>query len=62
MMQPIPDSSVAAGPMTVVPALTPERAGADAAKPVGAPLPLAVGAALFISCALIAALRQRAWE
>jgi hypothetical protein len=62
MMQPIADNPVAAGPMTVAPALTPERTGADGANSGVAPLPLAIGAVLFTSCAAIAALRQRAWE
>ncbi len=48
--------------MTVVPAHTPERTGVDGANSVVAPLPLAIGAVLFTSCAAIAAVRQRAWE
>jgi membrane-associated phospholipid phosphatase len=62
MMQPFSENPAAASSITEAPAITQDRPKVDLAASLAAPLPLAIGGALFMSCAAIAAMRQREWE
>jgi undecaprenyl-diphosphatase len=61
-MQPFSDNPAAASSITEAPAITQNRPRVDLAVPTAAILPVAIGGALFMSCAAIAAMRQREWE
>jgi membrane-associated phospholipid phosphatase len=61
-MQPISDNPVAASSITATPAVTQNRRTGHLAVSTTSILPLAIGGALFMSCAAIAAMRQREWE
>jgi membrane-associated phospholipid phosphatase len=62
MTQPFSDNPAAASSITDAPAITQNRPRVDLAVPTAAILPVAIGGALFMSCAAIAAMRQREWE
>jgi membrane-associated phospholipid phosphatase len=62
MTQPFSDNPTAASSITEAPAIVQNPPRVDLANSHVALLPVAIGSALFMSCAAVAALRQREWE